>query len=163
MKIKSALLVALLGAVSIPQSALAVETPPGWHRTTDDTGITLTAIDDDNREVKLDISPLLSNDDNKSAAEYVQEFMDSSENSTEMQVTHRGEIQKKEKRAAITFQAKFGEIPAIITFVTYPVKKNAWRSIFVIMKDDVNVRKRHQKTDNKIIEAQYAEDMASQK
>lgn len=95
MKIKSALLVALLGAVSIPQSTLAVETPPGWHRTTDDTGITLTAIDDDNREVKLDISPLLSNDDNKSAAEYVQEFMDSSENSTEMQVTHRGEIQKK--------------------------------------------------------------------
>ena len=95
MKIKSALLVVLLGAVSIPQSALAVETPPGWHRATDDTGITLTAIDDDNREVKLDISPLLSNDDNKSAAEYVQEFMDSSENSTEMQVTHRGEIQKK--------------------------------------------------------------------
>ena len=31
------------------------------------------------------------------------------------------------------------------------------------MKDDVNVRKRHQKTVNKIIEAQYAEDMASQK
>lgn len=89
--------------------------------------------------------------------------MDSSENSTEMQVTHRGEIQKKEKRAAITFQAKFGEIPAIITFVTYPAKKNAWRSIFVIMKDDVNVRKRHQKTVNKIIEAQYAEDMTSQK
>ena len=169
MKIKTCLLAALMGITSSFSIVLAIETPKGWQSGggAEPGEVRYVPEDAGERGVILIISGLRANEENLPLTQYLEKMADKiiydNPPGTGVAILQRDKAKQKGDRAELSLKISLMGSPVNFYLTAYPADKHYIRTITFFVEDDAALQQRYQKTAHEIIEAQYAEDMTSQK
>lgn len=158
MKIQPLLIVALSGMIFLTQSALAIETPPGWKVETHGAERHYTPETDTGFDILLRITPP-HNNMGKSAAEWaktVARFFAGGGPT----INVNGDPVINGDRATISMTLERPNGRRYLQITVYPLNAKQLREIAFMIRDDAELRQRYQPVVDSMIDAQYAEDHA---
>lgn len=155
MKYKTILLAGLSGIFLSAQTALAIETPPGWEMKKDEDGVKYTPKDE--RFVYVYIGNPES-DDEKTPLEMIEENFKYlgrpiSQSSSPDQTGRKGDRAEAVMEVPGSGEMKF------LQMVIYQVSDSQIRAIQFMGPDKDGLQERYQKAVDDMISAQYMEDM----
>lgn len=158
MKIQPLLIAALSGIIFLTQSALAIETPPGWKVETHGAERHYTPETDTGFDILLRITPP-HNNMGKSAAEWaktVARFFAGGGPT----INVNGDPVINGDRATISMTLERPNGRRYLQITVYPLNAKQLREIAFMIRDDAELRQRYQPVVDSMIDAQYAEDHA---